>query len=173
MEAIGTRRVVRIGVIALFYALLSFATSSLSCDDIPIRLAEMFLVLCLYSKDSVAAVTMGSFAVNVFGPHSAYEVIIGTLATLTAGILICLMRNRVGSLGVIIAALISAAVNAPAVGAMIFLNGGGDIKTEVIRTAISEFFTVLIAGAALYYYVKRVKRMKTFLSDDVSVSAHG
>lgn len=170
MEALGTRRIVRIGCIALFYALLTLSTLSFTFDNAQIRLAEMFMVLCLYSKDSVVAVTLGSFAANVFSPFGAYNVSISTLAALIAGILIYLTRKRVGVFGVIAAAFISTAVNAPAVSAVIYLNIGEDFMTNLMRIAISEFFVVLIGGAILNYYISRAKGLRQFLSDNVKAS---
>ena len=163
MEAIGTRRVVKIGVTAVLYTLIAVIMSAFPYEDIRFRLSDMLLILCLFTKDAVPALTMGCFAANVFGPFTAIDVILGTSATFLVALLIYKMRARIG---VITAGLIASGVYMAAVCAMMDLNNeGGDILKKAFIFALIEFLIVVIPGSVLKFHITRLKRLKNFLSD--------
>ena len=163
MEMLGTRRVVRIGTIALLYALLTLILTPISFGTLQFRISEMLMILCLYSKDSIPALTMGCFAANVFGPYGAPDVILGTLATFISGLLIYKLRKHIGVAG---AAAITAVVNAPIVAlALMIIGNDGKFVENAGMIAAGELISVMIAGAILRFHIMRIIRVKRFFID--------
>lgn len=163
MEALGTRRVVRIFTTALIYAVLTLLFSEYSFGGLQLRFAEMLMILCLYNKDSVPALTIGCFAANVFGPYGAADVIIGTVGTFAAALLIRLLRKYIGVPG---AAAITAAVNAPLVALVLMFSGDqGSFIENLGLVAAGELISVGIFGAIFRIHIKKIKRLQRFFID--------
>ena len=94
MESISTRRITKAGVVAAIYVVLTVSLSALSYGGIQFRIAEALMLLCLFSKDYVVSLTIGCFIANIFSTVGAVDTIVGTSATLIAGLCIYLLRKN-------------------------------------------------------------------------------
>ncbi len=163
MESLGTRRIVRIGSLAVAYAALALALPALDLGLFQVRLAEALMVFCLFSKDAVFALTLGCFASNTFGQYGDIEGLIGTTTTIVMGLLLFALRNKIG---IILAAFIAAVVTALTIGTYSIISSGSDgLLTNMAKMAVSEFFTVAAGGVIIKYQLMRSKRVKRFFSD--------
>lgn len=95
MNNIKTSTVTKCAVIAAIYAALTYlsAAFSLAYGPIQFRISEALCVLPLFSPYPIAGLTLGCLISNI-ASFNPLDMIFGTLATLIAGILTYLLRNR-------------------------------------------------------------------------------
>ncbi len=84
---LSVHRLTVCGIVACLYAVLTISTAALSYGPVQFRLAEALCVLPFFAPWLVWGVTLGCLLANLFSTVSALDVIVGTLATLIAGIL--------------------------------------------------------------------------------------
>jgi uncharacterized membrane protein len=158
MENFSTRRIAKSGVIAALYVVLTVALSALSYGSIQFRVAEALMLLCLFSMDYVVALTVGCFAANIFSTVGAIDTVVGTLATLLAGLCIYLLRNK---LNYFTASLFPVIFNAVFVGFELKLVFGLPLGLSMLEVGIGEIVCVTIVGGIL---LKALSKNKGFMS---------
>ncbi len=84
---LSVHRLTACGIVACLYAVLTISTAALSYGPVQFRLAEALCVLPFFAPWMVWGVTLGCLLANLFSTVSALDVVVGTLATLIAGIL--------------------------------------------------------------------------------------
>lgn len=89
----------RAGIIAALYAALTLSFGQLSYLPIQIRPAEALTILPLFYPEAIAGLYVGCMLANLTSPFLIYDVFIGSLATLLAGVLTYLcgrfIKNKV------------------------------------------------------------------------------
>ena len=158
MEALSTRRIVKSGVIAAIYVVLTVALSVLSYGSIQFRVAEALMLLCLFSKDYVVALTLGCFIANIFSTVGVIDAVVGTAATLFAGVCIYLSRNK---LNFFTASIFPVLFNAVFVGLELWIVLNAPLVLSMIEVAIGEIVCVTIVGGLL---MKALSKNKAFMS---------
>lgn len=161
MESIETRRIARIGVCAALYAVLTLALSSLSYGVVQFRVAEALMLLCLFSKDYVVALTIGCFIANILSPVGIIDVVVGTAATLFAGVCIYLLRNK---LNLVTASLFPVVWNAVLVGLELRFAFGEPLLMSMLWVALGEVVCVTILGTVLFKVLSKNKNFTNMLS---------
>ncbi len=87
------RKITFAGVIAAVYFTLTLLLTPISFGNIQARLSEALTLLALLAPEAIWGVTLGCLLANIFGVImgtnilGALDIVIGTLATLLAGIL--------------------------------------------------------------------------------------
>ncbi len=104
--------VVQAAVIAAIYAVLTIFFTFSSYGLIQVRVAEALTVLPFFTPAAIPGLFAGCIIANIFSPNGMADVIVGSLATLTAAILSRRMPRRLVPVPPI-------AVNAVAVGIML------------------------------------------------------
>ncbi len=158
MESISTRRIAKSGVIAALYVALTLSLSFLSYGNIQFRVAEALMLLCLFSKDYVFALTVGCFAANIFSTVGLIDTVVGTSATLLAGVCIYLLRNK---LNYVTASLFPVVFNGLFVGLELWLVLKLPLFLSMAQVAIGETVCVSLVGTVL---LKLLSKNKAFMS---------
>ena len=100
---VTTRRIAFAGVLAAVYAALTILEGmlvpSLAYGTVQFRFAEALAVLCCFTPAAIPSMVVGCMAANLFSFVSAWDFVIGSLATLLAALLTWrmsqgLLRNR-------------------------------------------------------------------------------
>jgi uncharacterized membrane protein len=86
MNNLSTKRLCRAGVIAALYVVLTYAFLPVAFGPIQFRPAEALCILPLFFIEAVPALYVGCMIVNLSSPFLLYDVFLGSLATLLAGI---------------------------------------------------------------------------------------
>lgn len=123
------RKLTFAGVIAALYAALTIGLVFISFGPIQFRVAEALTVLPFFFPHTVWGLFIGVIISNIFSPYGLLDVLVGSSATLLAG----LITMRIGLIDrdslvmKILACLPPVIVNAIAIGAMLtWLYTGGD-----------------------------------------------
>ena len=150
-----TRKIALCGIIAGLYAAITVLTSAFAFGPVQFRLAEALAVLCCFEPVLTVGVTLGCFIANLFSTVSALDMVVGTLATLTACLIMTRCRRTWTAIwpnvlvnGVFIGAML-AWVTAPraAFWQAFWICG--------LQVAAGELAVMVILGAPLYTYLKK------------------
>ncbi len=93
MRNLTVRKITFAGVIAAVYFTLTLLLTPISFGNIQARLSEALTLLALLAPEAILGVTLGCLLANIFGVLMGtnilgiLDVVIGTLATLLAGLL--------------------------------------------------------------------------------------
>jgi uncharacterized membrane protein len=158
MESISTRRIAKSGVIAALYVVLTISLSALSYGSIQFRIAEALMLLCLFSKDYVVALTVGCFVANIFSTVGLVDTVVGTSATLLAGICIYLLKDK---LNFFTASLFPVIFNAVFVGLELKFVVGLPLVLSMLEVGAGEVACVTVLGGIL---LKALSKNKGFMS---------
>jgi uncharacterized membrane protein len=81
---------IRASLIAAAYAALTFATAHVAYTPLQLRASEILMPLPYnrrFGKDAVIGLTIGAFIANLISPYGIFDVVLGSLANLVAGLL--------------------------------------------------------------------------------------
>ena len=163
MESLSTRRIVKAGVVAAIYVVLTLAVPVLSYGSLQFRIAEALMLLCLFSKDYVFSVTLGCFISNVFSTVGMVDTVVGTVATLLAGVCIYLLRNRIGFEA---ASIFPVVFNAVIIGLELHLVLGEPLWMSMLSVAVGEIVCVSFLGVILLKLLSRNKAFMSMIKND-------
>jgi len=127
MKKISTRSLVQASLIAAAYTVVSIALAPISFGAVQVRVSEALTLLPVWSPVAVVGVSVGCLLTNAWGVAAganilgAADILLGTLATLSAALLTRALRKRP-----LLAALPPVLVNAVVIGAeLAFAETGG------------------------------------------------
>lgn len=152
MTSFSSRRITRIGVVAAIYVVVTLLIAPVSYLSVQFRLSEALMLLCFYHKDHILALSVGCLIANIFSPVGAIDVIVGTLATVIAAVLIYLFRKK-GSLSrMLICSLFPVITNGIMVGAEITLMSDEPVSFWLSAggVALGEVVSITIVGTILF-----------------------
>lgn len=143
------------GIIIATYTAISLLLGSFSFGMAQIRIAELLLILCLYSKKFIIPVTLGCFVTNLIGIINGLnplviDLIIGTLATLLSGYFVYYFRNIKTFNKPIISLVIPVLINGVMIGIELAFYFPINILLLICYVALGEFISVTILGLLLY-----------------------
>lgn len=88
---ITTRRIAFAGILAAAYAAITLATGFMAYGPIQFRIAEALSVVCCFTPVGVFGMVLGCVAANLFSTVSAWDILIGSFATLLACVITWMM----------------------------------------------------------------------------------
>lgn len=162
MKKITTRQITRAAVIAALYVALTVTPplNAISFGVIQCRVSEALTILPLFFVEAVPGLAIGCLISNLFG-FGVYDIVFGTLTTLTAALLTYYVRKI--HFGVIPPILLNALV----VPVIILLSGGTDAYWYMFLTVgAGEALAVLVLGIPLYFGIKKLQPKVSFLQTE-------
>ena len=151
-------------IVAALYVVLTLITLPLSFGYMQIRISEFLMLLAFFNPWYTIGLTLGCFLANVFSTVGPIDMLLGTLATFLACVLMNLVQYLIKSL--LVSAFIPCLVNAFIVPFIIYISAGG----EVVLTAdvffmmagfvfLGEFIAIIVIGYPIFMILtKRVKK---------------
>ncbi|HHT82206.1 MAG TPA: QueT transporter family protein [Acholeplasmataceae bacterium] len=146
-------------IIAAIYVVLSLVFKEISFGIVNFRISEILVVLILFSPKHLIGVTIGCLISNLFSPMAAFDVPIGTSATLVAGLLMILFRRKAWTL------IFATIINAFAVGWMLWFAQDFPFWESVGFVALGEFVVTFVFGLPIYFFLKNSLELKEILED--------
>ena len=157
---VGIRKGTRAAVIAALYVSLCIVFAPASSGPVQVRVSEALTLLAVFSTEAIVGVTIGCFLSNMI-ISAPIDMIVGTLATLIAGICTYRMRrSRVRGLAVI-PSLPPIFINAVIVGAeltLLYFPAGSAPKVWLINmlsVGAGQIVSCAILGVPLVFFVER------------------
>ena len=163
------RDIVKAAMIGTLYVLLTYVQTALfpgsTSAAIQFRASEALMMLALFSPTAIYGLTIGCCVANIFS-GMPLDIVIGSAATLLAGILIYQTRNLKFKGFPVLSVIFPAVCNGLIVGAEIqfFYIGGFEIVsylTQALLVFIGELGVSIILGIPLYYVIQKTK-LKNF-----------
>ncbi len=164
MENFNARRIARIGIVAALYVVLTLSLSFMSYGEIQFRVAEALMLLCLFDKDYIIALTMGCFISNLFS-SMAIDIVVGTSATLVAAIPMYLVGKKGGLPRMMICSLFPVISNGFIVAAELYFVLGAPYWMSVATVSLGEFVCVSIVGVILFSQLAKNKGFMRMITD--------
>lgn len=169
-EFFTTKRICRAGIIAALYVALTCSFGAISYSGfLEIRPAEALCILPLFFPEAIPALYVGCMLSNVISLYGAYDIFLGSLATLVASLCTYaagrLIRNHVARVAV--GGLFPVFVNAFVVPVIIVVlygdTGGYDTATLAYwmyfaSMTVTQSLWVYALGAPLYYFIYRMRK---------------
>lgn len=151
------------GLVAAIYVVLTLVGAPLAYGSVQFRVSEALMLLCFYNKDHIASLSVGCLIANLFSTVGAIDTIVGTAATLIAGILIYLCRKEGSTSRLILCSLFPVIFNAIFVGAEITLLSPEPVSFILMAAgvALGEFVCVTILGTVIF---KALERNSAFMN---------
>ena len=151
-----TAELAKCAVIAAAYAGLTILLEPVSYGPLQFRVAEVLCILPFFMPCSVWGLFVGCIIANVFGGNGLLDIVFGSLATLSAGLLTARCKSRW------LALLPPVVMNGVIVGGLLawlympenFLTGFALMGAEV---AFGELVVMLCMGIPLMIYLPKSK----------------
>lgn len=153
-----TKKITRLAIIAGLYAVLTIVFSFISYGEIQVRLSEMLIILCFFSKDYILSLTFGCLIANVFSPFGIVDCIFGTLATFLSAIFIYISR-RYFKFGLFVSCLWPVLFNGIIVGIEIAVLSDISIGLSILYVSAGELIAMMIG----YFVMKILSKKQYFL----------
>lgn len=171
MSRFNAHRIANIGVVAAIYVVLTVVGGDLSYGPIQFRVAEALMLLCFFSKDYILALTLGCLIANIYSTVGPIDTVVGTSATLIAGILIYLFRKEDSLSRMIICSLFPVVANGFLVGAELNLVLKLPFWLSVGEVALGEFVCVTILGVVIFKLLSKNKGFMKLICSESTIHA--
>lgn len=154
-----TLMVSRAGLIAALYAVITWALAAFAYGPFQIRPAEGLIVLSVFYIEAVPGLYVGCMLANLFSGWGAYDIFLGSLATLAAAALSYaagrLFKSDVLKLSLCV--IFNTVINAFVIPAVSMLGGGSDPYWVFFGSMIlTQGVWSLAIGLPLYLAIKRL-----------------
>lgn len=153
----NTKKIVRIGIIASVYVILTLTLGFISYGPIQFRISEVMTLLPLLGKEYIIALTIGCFLANIIGPYGTPDIIFGTLATFISVYLVYITGKKMQYKRnyVLIASLWPTIINAIIVGGIVLhLFFGLPLMLSILQVGFGQFVVITIIGVPLFKVLK-------------------
>lgn len=150
-----SRKISLYAIIITIYTVISLLFGSFSFGMIQIRVAELLLVLCLYSKKLILPVTLGCFVTNFVGIINGLnplviDIVVGTLATFISSYCVYYFRNiKIFGLP-LLSLVLPVLINGVMVGIELAFYFQINVLLLICYVALGEFISVTLLGLLLY-----------------------
>lgn len=144
---------------ASIYVVLVLIFNFASFGLIQFRIAEVLMIFILFDRKFIIGVTLGCFVANWLGGGLWFDIVFGSIATLIAGILMSILKDKI-----ILSLLMPAIINGLIVG--FYLSYGyvlGPLYYTMPSVFIGEFAVLFILGYPIYYSLKKNKGFMEFM----------
>ncbi len=167
-----TKKLVTASVIAALYAVLTILSSifGLAYGGVQFRISEVLCVLPLFTSSAIPGLTVGCILSNVFSTINPVDMLVGSLATLLAGICTRMCRNIKIKNFPFLSMTFPVLFNAVFVGAEIAFFSGENVflpafALNAVSVGIGEAAVIFTLGTALVLFIGKNDRLKRFISD--------
>lgn len=152
MKKNSAKHIAIYGMVAAVYVVMTVMLSSISYMGVQFRIAESLTLLCFYKKDYIIPLTLGCAIANLFSPMMAWDLPMGTLATLIALFLVTKCKN------IYVASLMPVIINGIIVGLELYLAVDMPLFLSMIQVAAGEFVCVTILGVSIFKLLSKNKK---------------
>ena len=94
MKNMTTKRLVQASLIAAIYAALTIVLSPISYGPVQVRISEALTVLPAFTPAAIPGLFVGCIVANILGPYGVWDIVLGSAATLIAGLCSYKLRNH-------------------------------------------------------------------------------
>jgi uncharacterized membrane protein len=168
MKKMTTKRLCRAGIIAALYVALTYAFAPFAFGPLQIRPAEALCILALIYPETIPALYVGCMISNLASPFFVYDVLLGSLATLSAAFVTYMVGRFIKKTPVklLVGGLPPVLFNAAIIPLIIvFLCGGGEGFSSALiayftyagSIALTQAVWVYGLGVPLYFTVIKLK----------------
>ena len=169
-EIITIRLIAQNSILAAVYVALTLVLPILSFGPVQCRFSEALVLLCFWRPDFTIGLTIGCLISNVvgvaMGAASAWDILIGTFATLASCLLISYFSKRL-----LIAVVWPVIFNAVIVGSELYFMGfAGELSIwfSIIYVGVGELIAVA-AGYALWMVLSRMTFFKKIIQPTLHI----
>ena len=157
---VNTRSIVRAGLIAALYVVLTLIFQPISFNAIQFRVSEALTLLPILTVDAVPGLFIGCLIANVLGGAVWFDVVLGAIATLLAALCTRKFRRTPA-----VAALFPAIFNGLIVGPVVYFAyvraPGAPVSVPTLlfnmaTVALGELAVCCTLGQAMLYGLKRL-----------------
>ena len=154
----STKFIVRQGIIAALYAVLTLSFPNLSYGVLQFRASEILTLTAFFNKEYIWGLTIGCFIANIFSPYAALDIVIGTFASFLAAYLMSKSRN------IWVASIIPAISNI-LVGVQLYLISASEFGFFLTTSYImlSEIIIVTLIGVPIFKILIKNKSIVNYL----------
>ena len=160
-----SRRVALAGMIGALYAALTLLQNALfpgsASADIQFRVAEAMMMLCLFSPTAIAGLTIGCAVANI-SSGMPWDIVVGPVATLLAGLMIYAMRKITFKGFPFLSLIFPAVCNGVIVGLELTLYFKTPLLLNMAYVALGEVVVSSILGIPFFYQCKKIDIQKYF-----------
>lgn len=165
----NSKTIAKTAMIAAIYAVISLALAPFSFGNIQVRIAEALTLLPLIYKHGITGITLGCFLTNLLGammgvnPTGYLDAIVGTAATLMAGIATYKLKDYkvkdIPVLAILMPVIFNGIIVGAELGVLYFPENviTGSIICG-IEVAVGELISVIIG----WFLIKALKNTKLF-----------
>ena len=168
MKKMTTKRLCRAGIIAALYVALTYAFAPFAFGPLQIRPAEALCILALIYPETIPALYVGCMISNLASPFFVYDVLLGSLATLSAAFVTYMVGRFIKKTPVklLVGGLPPVLFNAAIIPLIIvFLCGGGEGFSSALiayftyagSIALTQAVWIYGLGVPLYFTVIKLK----------------
>ena len=158
----------RAGLIAALYAVLTWCLAPFAYGPFQIRPAEGLTVLAVFYVEAIPGLYVGCMLANLFSGYGAYDIFLGSLATLAAagfsfGAARIFKKDLVR---LILCGIFNILLNAFVIPAVMILGGSTDAYWATFGSMVlTEAVWVYAIGTPIFYSLKRLidKKVKVML----------
>lgn len=160
MFEFATKKLVRAGVVAGLYAVLTFVTASFASGFVQFRLSEALCVLPIIMPEAIAGLAVGCLVANVVSGCVALDVVFGSIISLVAAVLtrICAKGLKKTWAQVLVGGVFPVVLNAAFL-PLIWYFVYGELQTLYVFHALSllasESVSVYLLGAPVLITAKK------------------
>lgn len=161
----AARQIVTAALIAAAYVALTYISSALGIayGSVQFRLSEALMVLPLFTPAAVSGLTIGCLIGNLGSPFGMLDIILGTLATFLASILVRFLGKAFGKSAPFISILPPVIFNALIVGLelAVFSPEGSYMAVFLLsaaQIALGEAVVYIVLGIPICFVIKRYKK---------------
>ena len=165
-RSITTRQIAAVAMMAAMYVALVMALPWLSFGPFQVRVAEALTILPVFTPFAIIGVGLGCLIANMMSPYGIMDAIVGTLASVIAGVLSYKLRGvRFWGLP-ILSALSPVVVNAIVIGAMLSFMYTGGLNLVVFGTyafsvGAGQMIACVVLGLPLFKALERTSLLTT------------
>ena len=175
MKNLSVKKIAVLSVTAALYVAVTMALGSLAYGSIQFRISEALVLLCFYKKEYCYSMVVGCLIANIISTVGAIDMIVGTLATLIAVVVIVIcskylpglfvkkfgMSENLASTAALITASLSPVVfNGILVGLELKYVFDLPLFLSMGQVALGELVCVTIVGVVLF---KLLEKNKAFM----------
>ena len=166
-----TAYLTKAALIAAIYTVLTYAAAALNLayGEVQFRFSEALTVLPLFCPAAIPGLTVGCVLSNLLSTVNPIDMVVGSLATLLAAITTRALREVTVKGYPLLSLLMPVLFNGVFVGAEIAYFSGGNVFWQAfvpasLSVAAGEAAVVFILGTALFFLIKKDKRLGDILA---------
>ncbi|KRL05669.1 QueT transporter family protein [Liquorilactobacillus oeni] len=145
-----TAGLIKAGLVAALYVVLTVAFIPWSYGPIQLRLSEMLNNLAVFNKRYIWALTIGCVIANLWSSLGALDVIFGSLGTLMmTGISYLLSRHVSSKVGKLVISVIVCALSSWSVALELYFISNAPFWATYLTVAIGEFISVILGAIVI------------------------